>query len=35
MLERLQEASRPGAGPKFSAEKICQMVAMSCEFVFC
>ena len=31
VLERLKEASRPGAKPKFDAEQICQIVAMSCD----
>ena len=30
-LERLQEAPRPGAPPKFTAEQICQIVALSCD----
>ena len=29
--ERLKEAPRPGAKPKFDAEQICQIVAMSCD----
>ena len=31
ILERLKEAPRPGAPPKFTAEQICQIVALSCE----
>ena len=30
-LERLKEAPRPGASPKFTAEQICQIVALSCD----
>ena len=30
-VERLKEAERPGAPPKFSAEQICQIIAMSCD----
>ncbi len=29
--DRLKEAPRPGAPPKFTAEQICQIVAMSCD----
>ena len=31
VLEKLKEAPRPGAKPKFTAEQICQIVAMSCD----
>ena len=31
VLERLKEAQRPGAPPKFTAEQICQIVALSCD----
>ena len=31
VLERLQEAPRPGTPPKFTAEQICQIVALSCD----
>ena len=31
VMERLKEAERPGAPPKFSAEQICQIIAMSCD----
>ena len=30
-LERLKEAPRPGAPPKFTAEQVCQIVAMACD----
>ena len=30
-IERLKEAERPGAPPKFSAEQVCQIIAMSCD----
>ena len=30
-VERLKEAERPGAPPKFSAEQVCQIIAMSCD----
>ncbi len=29
--DRLKEAPRPGAPPKFTVEQICQIVAMSCD----
>ena len=31
LAERLQDAPRPGAVPKFSAEQRCQMAALACE----
>lgn len=31
VLERLKEAPRPGAKPKFTEEQICLIVAMSCD----
>lgn len=31
LVERLQDASRPGATPKFSAEQRCQIAALACE----
>src|SRR6266571_1560521 len=31
LLERLQDAPRPGVKPKFSSEQRCQMVALACE----
>ncbi|MGI2029562.1 helix-turn-helix domain-containing protein [Endozoicomonas acroporae] len=31
VLECLKEAPRPGAIPKFNAEQICQIIAMSCD----
>ena len=31
VLERLKEAPRPGAIPKFDAEQNCQIIAMSCD----
>ena len=31
VLERLKEAPRPGAKPKFAEEQICLIVAMSCD----
>ena len=31
VLDRLKEAPRPGAIPKFDAEQICQIIAMSCD----
>ena len=31
VLEKLKEASRPGATPKFTPEQICQILAMSCD----
>ncbi len=30
-MERLQEAPRPGAPPKFKAEQVCQIMALACE----
>ena len=31
LLERLQDAPRPGGKPKFSTEQRCQMAALACE----
>ena len=31
LLERLQDAPRPGIKPKFSSEQRCQMAALACE----
>lgn len=31
VVERLQDAPRPGAVPKFTAEQRCQMAALACE----
>jgi putative transposase len=31
IVERLQDAPRPGAPPKFTAEQRCQMAALACE----
>lgn len=31
VIEKLQEAPRPGAKPKFTEEQICLIVAMSCD----
>ena len=31
VMERLQEASRLGAPPKFKAEQVCQIMALACE----
>ena len=31
VFERLKEAPRPGAIPKFDAEQICQIIAMPCD----
>lgn len=31
ILEKLKEAPRPGAAPKFTEEQICLIVAMSCD----
>src|SRR5712691_1254462 len=31
LIERLQDAPRPGVKPKFSAEHRCQMAALACE----
>jgi hypothetical protein len=31
LAERLQDAPRPGATPKFTAEQRCQMAALACE----
>jgi putative transposase len=31
LAERLQDAPRPGAAPKFTAEQRCQMAALACE----
>ena len=31
VLEKLKEDPRPGATPKFTAEQICQILAMSCD----
>jgi putative transposase len=31
VLQRLQEASRPGATPKFTVEQRCQMALLACE----
>jgi hypothetical protein len=31
LAERLQDAPRPGATPKFTAEQRCQMAAFACE----
>ena len=31
LAERLQDAPRPGAPPKFTAEQRCQMAALACE----
>src|SRR5260221_5209694 len=31
LLERLQDAPRPGVKPKFSTEQRCQMAALACE----
>jgi transposase len=31
LLERLQDAPRPGVKPKFSSEQRCQMAALACE----
>jgi len=31
LVERLQDAPRPGVNPKFSAEQRCQMAALACE----
>ena len=31
LVERLQDAPRPGVKPKFSAEQRCQMAALACE----
>ncbi len=31
LLERLQDAPRPGVKPKFSSEQRCQMAALGCE----
>lgn len=30
-LEKLKEAPRPGTPPKFTAEQICQIIALSCD----
>ncbi|AMO54579.1 helix-turn-helix domain-containing protein [Endozoicomonas montiporae] len=30
-LEKLKEAQRPGTPPKFTAEQICQIIALSCD----
>ncbi len=31
MAERLQDAPRPGASPKFTSEQRCQVAALACE----
>jgi hypothetical protein len=31
VVERLQDAPRPGTPPKFTAEQRCQMAALACE----
>src|SRR5437588_9183583 len=31
LVERLQDAPRPGIKPKFSSEQRCQMAALACE----
>jgi putative transposase len=31
LIERLQDAPRPGASPKFTSEQRCQMAALACE----
>jgi FixJ family two-component response regulator len=31
LIERLQDAPRPGVKPKFSSEQRCQMAALACE----
>src|SRR5712691_12988713 len=31
LVERLQDAPRPGVKPKFSSEQRCQMAALACE----
>lgn len=31
LVERLQDAPRPGATPKFTTEQRCQMAALACE----